>query len=414
MLAAIDITQDIDEKTSTVKDLPCEELVLYLETYNKPKYYLLIVVCIWILVGCSNSPSPLITPESGDFSRQFQIINQDNVSSLEEVLDLPAPIEANSVIGINFNPSANKLIAVYSPSGIARVWDVQSQKILREFTTNITSSRNVSFDSSGNYLVGSMYSEFKDDDFFNKEYFGGVGVWNAVIGDIALCINATCDATKGSEEREPVFALSSPIGFSIDPKGKWALIYGMRFIKYVNLSTEEASSITYDTQIGEDLKLIGNVAFDYQGKNIAIAYQEGGVVIQKFPFYNLDIFPTTLQESQSTNLHSPVPAFSFSPNDKWLARIYQNKVTVWNVEKRQDVLINESIPSANILSFDPSSNFLYVATSNEVAALSLQNGKKIKIYNTPEITYITVSADGRLIIWGDQGGNVHFLGDPRK
>jgi hypothetical protein len=37
LLAAIDITQDIDEKTSTVKDLPCEELVLYLETYNETK-----------------------------------------------------------------------------------------------------------------------------------------------------------------------------------------------------------------------------------------------------------------------------------------------------------------------------------------------------------------------------------------
>jgi hypothetical protein len=37
LLAAIDITQDIDEKLSTVKDLPCQELVQQLETYGENK-----------------------------------------------------------------------------------------------------------------------------------------------------------------------------------------------------------------------------------------------------------------------------------------------------------------------------------------------------------------------------------------
>lgn len=130
----------------------------------KTKFFLLTVACIWILVGCSKSP--LITPKAGDFSDQFQTINQDNVTSLVEVLDLTVAKETNSVIGINFIPSSNKLITIFSPDGITRVWDVQSQKLIQEFTTNITGSRKASFDSSGNYIAGSMYSEFKNDDFF--------------------------------------------------------------------------------------------------------------------------------------------------------------------------------------------------------------------------------------------------------
>jgi WD40 repeat protein len=274
---------------------------------------------------------------------------------------------------------------------------------------------NVLFDNSGNYIVGSMYSEFMDDDFFYKEYLGGIGVWNANAGDLMICIRATCDATKEGEDKEPVFALSSPIGFTIDPRGEWTLIYGLRFIKYVNLNTKESSSITYGTQIGEDLKLIGNVAFDYQGRRIAIAYQEGGVVIQKFPSSDFDLFSTTLQESQNSNVHLPVAALSFSPNNKWLARIYQSRVTVWNVEEQQQgVFINEIIPDVNKLSFDPSSNLLFVATSSEIAVLNLKSGKKMTTYNTPDITSMTISKDGRLVIWGDQHGKVHFLGFPEN
>jgi len=56
-----------------------------------------------------------------------------------------------------------------------------------------------------------------------------------------------------------------------------------------------------------------------------------------------------------------IPALTFSPHDKWLARIRDGKVTVWKVSETNGTLQYEAnFPNAQFLAFDRSEKLLFV------------------------------------------------------
>jgi hypothetical protein len=374
-----------------------------IKKYNA-RFILTCLLGLILLAGCRN------VDQSGNHSQRFLSIDRTNINFLTEILNIPPLSNVNSVIGTHFNPVLNELFIIYSPQGITSIWDLNKNEKITSYQTNISTESGIAFDNTGNFFSGAMNSSFIDDGFFNKEYLGDIGFWEIKTGELKICIEGNCQKDKKLENKESIFALTSPIGVKIEPFGNWGLIYGLRSIKYVDLRNNEITTDFLDIPKGEELKLIGNVTFDSQGKKIAIAYQEGGVIIRD---PHIDLFSNIVELNSDKKVHFPVTALVFSPDNRWLARSYNNIVNVWEINNTKNrKIIDEVIHNSKALAFDNSSNFLFVGTSENILILDLQSGKEIKRYLTPGLTSFNISSDDKFVIWGDKKGYVHILGRP--
>jgi WD40 repeat protein len=349
-----------------------------------------------------------ITPP-GDYSKKLTSLNVGNIAEISEVLELTTTLSSRPVSAAAYFPLKNALLSVSSEDGILRAWSLENEKTLYEYSLGITSNVGLGFDQSGDLILGPIWHQYLENDY--GELIDGVGgftVWDTKTGSLVACITYPCDYTASTNEWQR--GLIS--GAVIDPNGDWVLSINETRLGIVNINNVEQSYSIGETRIDGSHRRMALGAFDPNNNNYAIAYRDGGVTIQRFGDSILNWFyPKINLGLDEINTSHQVVSLNYSPDGRWLARIQDETITIWDLNNQSKALyFEDKIVESKILAFDQSSYFLFIGTTKEVFVLDI-NTKEVSFkIKTPGITTLSVSSDNRLLIWGDESGIIHLWG----
>lgn len=365
-----------------------------------------------VLTGClgiENEVEPSFSPP-GNYSQVFSPLDASAVMEIVELTRLPAALHIGPVATARYFPEKNLLLAVYIGDGFLRAWDLGNSEVLYKYNLGITSNKGVGFEDSGDLLMGATLHETRENDYGEMvEYIGGVGVWNAVTGSLVACVIQPCETTPITADVQRI----DSSGTTLDPQGRWIIKHWNVSISVFDITGTESSYGISQGRPGH-MRHIAQVAFDPNGNRYAIAFREGEILIEQIGNASLNFFSPRIRfgNYDSSSQHK-VSGLSFSPNGNWIVRIQDDVLSIWEISKRGGKLRLElEVPGGQSLAFDQSSKMLFVGTTEKIWVLEIDKMQFIEYFDAPEITSMSVSADNRLLIWGDKSGTVHVWGIP--
>jgi WD40 repeat protein len=311
---------------------------------------------------------------------------------------------AGPIGGIGYKIAQNTLLAVNMSDGSLETWNFESKTLVSDYKLNIASIQGLSFNDAETLLIGATKHEIGNyaAEELLEDYVDGIKVWDTATGKLAFCV--TLCSEKAQINRSPDY-----IGAGIAPYGSRVFEFDKIGLGIDNIKTNK-SSIVLLSDPDWYWHYIGRVVFNSTGNRYAVAYQEGAVKVYRIGI--LGIFSPEMGKNVDKNYKS-ISALTFSPNDKWLARIRDGKVTVWKVSETNGTLQYEStFPNAQLLAFDRSEQLLFVGTNDAISVIDLAEKSTLTTISTAGLTTFTISSDNRLLIWGDSKGAIHIWGIP--
>ena len=369
-----------------------------------------VFIAIAILVsGCwpvKEEAKPSFT-NSGIYSQVFSPLSSSTIVDISELAKLAVDVHSGPIAVAGYFPQKNILFAVYIGDGTLRAWDIDKATISFEHSLGISSTVGAGFDETGNLVIGALHDEIRENDFGEIEHFiGGVAVWNTETGSLARCVVFPCGKTTPSPQMQRNFIS----GAALDPQGQWIVSYsGLR------ISVEDIADIETAYSFSEgnpgNMRYIALITFDPTSGRYAIAVQEGEIIIEKIGKELTWFAPKIHLGTYKERERHEITGLSFSPDGKWLARIQDDVVSLWKVDARKGELYTEHyIPDGRLLAFNPSSELLFIGTKETIRIWDIRKMKFIGELNAPEITSLSVSADNKLLIWGDKSAILHIWG----
>ena len=362
-----------------------------------------------LLIGCGGGveeSEPSFTPP-GLFSQEFSPLDSSSVMDMSELKQLVSNAVSGTVAVANYFPAKNVLLAVYVGDGFLRAWDIDNSKVLLERDLGIVSSIGFGLDESGNQIMGAMLHSIKENDFGElAEYVGGVAIWDTNTGKLLYCVVHPCDRSSSEWQRDAVS------GVTFDHIGRWVIENREIWISVSDI-TDPDTSYSFSEGGDEYPKYTGLVAIDSYNNRYAIALREGEVIIGEIGKTGLGwIISKVFLGTYEEGVRHEITALSFSPDGKWLARIQDDILTVWKTDTRAEKLhLEHKIPDGRLLAFDRASELLFMSTNEAINIWNIKEMSFIGEYATPDITSLSISADNRLLIWGDSSGIVHIWGN---
>jgi WD40 repeat protein len=325
---------------------------------------------------------------------------------MSEIKQLVLAKTSGKVAIANYFPAKNILMAVYLGDGYIRAWDIGDAIVSFERNLGIVSDISSAFDESGNLVMGALLHEFKKNDFDDLvEYVGGVAIWDIDTGKLVYCVVHPCDKSAIEWQREAI------VGATLDPNGRW--VFENREI-WISLSDITGVEPSYSFSEGGDEKprYATLIAINSYNNRYAIADREGEVIINEIGRTGLGwILSRFFLGTYDEKARHETKALNFSPDGKLLARIQDDRLTVWRITDQGGVsYIEHNIPKGGLLAFDRSSSMLFIGTNEAILIWDLKNKMFLGEYATPGITSLAISMDNRVLIWGDISGGVHVWG----
>jgi hypothetical protein len=350
-----------------------------------------------LISSCENKEAYLNNPNT--YTSQFQIISTTTIPSIQEFRSYIGHTPG-SIGAISYHYDSNEVMIVLLDSGILETWSLDTYQLLSLYELGIVTNQGLEFDGLGNKIIGAIINEFRDEnnDGNLEEYIKAIKVWNTRSGEIQYCL-VTCDLSDIS---------SDYISAGINLPGDWIYSYDEGRVWSENINTGSVYGVVL---LSPEYYFhnVGRITFNSSGMRYAIAYQEGGVRILSRKSHTAWLSPEF--EKNIDNDFKSVSALTFSLNDKWLARIRENKVTIWRVfgltgKEQYEV----EIPSAKLLVFDNTEQMLFVSSEDIVTAIDITKKEIVTTLTTTNITALAISQDNRLLLWGDSVGGIHVWG----
>ncbi len=345
------------------------------------KKYLLVSISIIILIF-------VISCNTHTKNNETYLVNYLSINSFKLTDNVLLQDPDNSpVVSICYKNDKTIYIAS-SKKGKLIHYDVQSNSILGDYILGFAQTKTLAFSTDCSKLIGSKHREISEG---NTEYVNDIRVWDTQEGKQIKCFGYC-----GDKDNIPMHK-----GASINLDGDNIIIYLLWH--YMIIGNQNSNG---DVRPNQSIKpTIEKIIFSPLSNNYAISYLEGGI-----EYESNSLFQSRWISKNNNSEAYKVDALSISPDEHYLARIRNNKLSVWDIRfLNHKIVIDENIDGENILAFDQSGEILFVAGNNHIIIWDIKNNTKIKDLEANAVTCMTVSDDNSLI-WGDSDGTIHLLG----
>jgi WD40 repeat protein len=355
-----------------------------------------------LIVGCTPTTYTTSPLQPNDFTSSFDNLDNQTVYQLEEIENFAIGAYHLPVSTIRFNVLKNQLLIASEGSSQIVGWDVKTEELVLKTNVQLPHFKSISFDKEGKLLLGAVDS--------GPENMNGIGIWNVENGKLIQCVSYPCDETAIRE------SYGYP-GAVFDPDAEYVITfdnssYGITEI----LGSGFDGGTNYVNNPDEDyLWSLGNIALDTNNNRLAVVFQEGQIWLDEFNRKKrITIGPLGLwipiAKGRQNDLQT-IYAANFDESGQWLAIVRGNHLLIYQVWKYGGKLVSENDlgqEGLRTLSFNPTSELLFVAGEDTIKVISLKDRKDLVDLPASGITAITVSDDNRLLIWGDKEGTVHI------
>jgi len=330
----------------------------------------------------------------------FQINREQLQTAQSEILIQRS--ENDEVLLIRYRTDEDHLVIVYKDGSI-KIVDPLSGNEISSKKIVWSGSPKADMDEEGRFLIGALKSEFDSSiDFSYREYIGGIRVWSIDQGEVILCID---DCDEEALKRR----MASVVNVTISPNGEWVLEHNFSGWYIKNLKKPRLSRSGSNIAICDDrIRAIGKIAISPNGKRFVVAMQQGGVELYNFPgdskFRELDVYRKIP--------YTEVIDVKFSPNGEKIARIFQDKISIWNNKlwfENKDNKWEFNLEGAQQLEFDESAEYLFVSTEKTIEVYDTKDLKNVASFSTPGIRCFQIRQDNKILYWGDKDGGVYFI-----
>lgn len=369
---------------------------------------LLFCIAILFLISCSSNSDNSSPPN--EYSRSFMPMSAENIANIEEINLWKVMDEGTPISLIQYDLSLNRITAISEQPDMTIVLAVEAGETIFQNVINVPNFRAFTFDEKGEKLLGAMSGQMLDEQGLLLDYLQWTGIWDTRSGVLEYCVSGSC---KADYNDDPVTA---DIGATMDPKAENIVEYGFYGFTIDNLSENPYSGLASINSMDADYWWhIGAIAIDSQNNRQAIIFQEGRIVLEKilepsnWPFSGVD---DVIKRGDENELQ-PIQSALFDQRGKWLAIVRGEELSIWNVSGwKKEVVFTDQIGNIRGMSFNPSGELLFVGTADQIRVIGLKEKKAIHEIPTPGITSLNISADNRLLFWGDENGTVHAWGIP--
>jgi WD40 repeat protein len=308
-----------------------------------------------------------------------------------EIAVMQAVESKNPITGICYQDQTNSLFTVDSKDGILMRWDVDSGDIETSSDINIHSFSTLQFIEDCNKLFGAKQVEFRSGRAnIVVEYIDDVHLWDTLTSEVIRCWGRCDEDVQG----DPI-----QIGAIIDESGEKRIDYydsGYSLTEGFLLSKS-----VFVRGIEETSPTVGQIVFSPSSTKFVIAYLEGGIRINDNRW---------IKKNSSNDKHKVVELV-IDPTEKYIARIQDHYLTVWKVGvfSKQEI-VHTKLGEENQIIFDKSGQFMFVGGQGHIQIWDMTQNQMIHEVLAKGISSMTISDDNRLLVWGDEYGNIHFWG----
>ena len=344
----------------------------------------------------------ILTHQMSKDDKDFVNIDRNSLHNAQSEIIYQKPISDETRL-IRYRTDEDHLVIVYK-DGTIKIIEPLSGNEISSKKIEWSGSQKADMDEEGRFLIGALKSEFDSSiDFSYREYIGGIRVWNIDQGEIILCID---DCDEESLTRRG----ASVVNVTISPDGNWVLEHDFSGWYIKNLKKPRFYRSGSVTAVFDDgrIKVIGKIAISPNGKRFVIARQQGFVRLYDFPdetnFRELDV--------DTKILYTEVKDIKFSPNGEKIARIFQDKISIWNNKlwfENKDNKWEFNLEGALQLAFDESGEYLFVSTEKTIEVYDTKDLKNVVSFSTPGIRCFQIRQDNKFLYWGDQNGIVYEI-----
>jgi hypothetical protein len=340
------------------------------------------------------------------YARNLRAIEADNIGQLKEIDQYSVSNDSSAIDAINYYPAENRL-RVLQTSGILHTYYPGKNLPDEEIDVSLPNSTSLTFDSSGNKILGAKQIEIRDDGLGEMEMLAGIGLWNAETGDLEQCIYSSCDESGDG--------FLNKIGATVDLQNQWVLTYSLRSLGITSLTGKQIDSTSYFGDSDTSAAIAG-VEINSASTAYVIAYRNGKTEIDPLQggISFFDIFLTITKTITDGEAGADIPRIDmrFSMDDHYLAQLEGDRVLVWSlpVIGKAKLIFDNSFSGAKVISFDQSGRLLFVGTDQNIFVIDLDQKQTLAKLDTTDLTTFFVSEDNKLVLWGDNQGVLHILG----
>ncbi|MBW2248745.1 MAG: hypothetical protein JRF62_16510 [Deltaproteobacteria bacterium] len=364
-------------------------------------FRIVIIVAVLMSGGCRSRKTTATISAVNPYTEHLAPMDIATTGRIGELVKLESREQRGLVAALYLVPGTTRLLVVTTGDGFLRSFDIKTAQEVFKHDLGIVSESGVGYDRDGHIVIGSRQKEVRNDGFGLTEYIGDIGIWDTMTGSLLECVDLIC--FEG--ERWAPLLLSA----MLDPRGTRVLDHTHLSYSMSDILGGNVSSISMvNNPDWANQRAIGRMVFDATGERIAIAFQEGGIEVEGG-------WPILPLGQNKWGDRKTVTALEFSPNGRHLARIRNEELSVWDLGVlKGEVSFSGHVPGGQFLAFTHHTGLLFVGDTDEILIWDIEEGELVLRLPTPGITAITISADDRLVIWGDHEGVIHIWGAPNQ
>lgn len=303
---------------------------------------------------------------------------------LQEVGQLESTSSGGAVVAISAPIEQNQLLAAYA-SGQLLIWDLESHVSSGQFSSILAPGETVTFDPSGRYVAssGCVY------DLVSAAWLGP---------------EQPCDPTVYRESATLFLWPHVPV---------LGYLPGAHFVAIRCLVSGCNWTASYALGNVDDpagLLTVGRVVSDRSSRYLAVAFQQGITRVYTLGD-NARINFNWVAEigvRHRDDTHAPA-LLAMDDIRSRLALVTADQLQVWPIAARvQEPLFVAAIPEMRSIVFDPSGQALLVGTGTSLQVWDMEAERMVHEYPAAGLSSITLSPDGRMVVWGDEQGTIHL------
>jgi hypothetical protein len=370
-----------------------------------------LLICILLLLTGCNSHSDAEGLTQNEFSKKFIPLTVGNISELEEVYAWKINERGDPISLILDNLDLNRLTIISEQSKILNFFSIDRGVSIGQQSIDIPNLRILGIDETGEKLLVGMAGQRLNERGVLQEYFHWIGLWNSTSDSLDECFTGFCEGELIDLDK----IANAYIGATLD--NETVVTYDEDGYSVTKLSPDDGGGIALVNSPDANYWWhIGKIAINSQHNQLVIVYEEGRIEIRKI--HSSENWPLGMANVLAKGDKNQLETIEFAlidPGGNWLAVVRGKHLSIWSIGswiKRETY--QDQIDSLNNIKFNPTGELLFLALDNQIRIIGLNEEKSISSIQTPGIKSLSISDDNRMLVWGDENGNVHVLGIPIK
>lgn len=217
--------------------------------------------------------------------------------------------------------------------------------------------------------------------------------------------------------------------FYLVPTGDYSIAYDYDYPSTFFIDALKRNDLIqndiYLAEENDKLSSISSMAGDQYGDYLAVAFQNGKVIIGNIEEGDFLDNGMKMDDYFTENSVKVTRDLFFSYNNQYLVWLTEDEVAVWLFDEQNVVLIlREKVSGGNVASVDRSGRWLMIGTEDSLIFYDLEdqyasylasddvpNSEPERIIETSNsVRSIFISLDNTMLFWGDDKGQLHIWG----